>query len=224
MRIVVFGSAGGVGRQVVAAATTAGHEVVAAARAVPQFLPVGARGVAVDVREAPAVAAAVRGVDAVAWCVGVSARSGPGAGREGMANVLAAVAEHGPRRVVSVSGAGANLPGDAKGLGPRVVSALTHRLARDLVVDKEDEHALLAASGTEWTQVRPPRLVDTAGTGAWHLSEEAPGLLAPAVPRADVAAAVVHLLTTGAWARQAPFLWAERPTRAAHATGTRGRG
>lgn len=206
MRVVVIGAAGGVGRQVVAAATAAGHEVVAAARAVPDYLPVGARGAVVDVRDAVAVAAVVRDADAVAWCVGVTPRSGPYVAREGMTHLVAAARPG--LRVVSVSGAGADLPGDTKGLGARAVSALTHRLAGALVTDKEDERAVLAGSDTAWTQVRPPRLVDTAGAGTWHLDERAPGLLAPPVARADVAAAVLHLLTTHTWVGQSPYLHA----------------
>ncbi|MEJ5946470.1 NAD(P)H-binding protein [Pseudokineococcus basanitobsidens] len=219
MRAVVIGAGGGVGRQVVTAATAAGHEVVAAARDVPDYLPVGARAVTVDVRDGAAVAAVVRGADAVAWCVGVSARSGPDVARQGMAHLVAA-AEPG-LRVVSVSGAGADLPGDTKGVGARLVSALTHRLAADLVTDKEGEHAVLAASDLAWTQVRPPRLVDAAPAGGWQLGERAPGLRAAPLPRADVAAAVLDLLTTTAWVRRAPFLLAGPAASAAAGSGDR---
>ena len=43
---------------------------------------------------------------------------------------------------MSVSGAGVALPGDAKGLGARLVSGLTRRLARELVLDREGERAV----------------------------------------------------------------------------------
>lgn len=49
-----------------------------------------------------------------------------------------------PPRFLSVSGAGVTLPGDRKGAGARLVSALTRRLARELVQDKEGEYELLS--------------------------------------------------------------------------------
>lgn len=214
MRVVVLGARGGVGGSAVAAAVARGWEVVAAARSWPSTLPgalgsggpAGAETVVVDVRDPVAVHAAVRGADAVLWCVGVTRRSGPDVGRVGLPHVVAAAQEHGVRRLVSVSGAGVTLPGDDKGVGARLVSALTARLARNLVQDKEGEHAVLEASGLSWTAVRPPRLVDREGTGRWALVEQAPGLTATPVPKADVASAMLDLAASQDWARRSPFL------------------
>ncbi|CAA9341747.1 MAG: hypothetical protein AVDCRST_MAG48-3684 [uncultured Friedmanniella sp.] len=205
MRIVVLGAAGGVGRRVVSLAAAAGHEVVAAARTPPQAAP-SVRPVVVDVRDPEAVRGAVSGADAVLWCVGVTGGSGGDVGRTGLAHVVAAAAETGVGRVVTVSGAGVTLPDDRKGPGARLVSALTRRFARDLVEDKQGEHDVLAASGLRWTEVRPPRLVDGDPTSRWRLVEEAPGLTAAPVSRGDVAAAMLDLAGSDGWVRQSPFL------------------
>lgn len=215
MRVVVLGARGGVGQQAVGLAAAAGHEVVAAARshegAEPTRTPsADVRQVAVDVRDAAAVSAVLREADAVLWCVGVTGRSGGDVGRAALPAALAAAAEHGVRRWVSVSGAGVTLPEDRKGAGARLVSALTRRLARDLVEDKLGEHEALAASGLAWTEVRPPRLVDRPGTGRWLLDDSAPGLTAAPVARADVAAAMLHLAGSQEWVGRAPFLHAAR--------------
>ena len=201
----LFGASGGVGAHVVAAALAHGQAVVAAARSRP-LLPAQAEAVAVDVRDAAAVHAVLRGADAVLWCVGVTKRSGPDVGRTAMPHVVSAALEHGVGRLVSVSGAGVTLPGDAKGTGARFVSALTRRLARDLVQDKEGEHAVLSTSGLSWTEVRPPRLVEREATGHWALVEEAPGLTAKPVPKADVALAMLELAGSKTWIRRSPFL------------------
>ena len=206
MRIVVLGAAGGVGRQAVAAAVQQGHEVVAAARTAPDVA--GARSLALDVRDGAALRGAVAGVDVVLWCVGVTRRSGGDVGRTAMPLLVAACEQAGVRRLVSVSGAGVTLPDDVKGLGARLVSGLTRRLARDLVLDKEGEHAALAASGLDWTEVRPPRLVDRDPTGRWQLGEQAPGLTARPVAKADVALAMLELAGTTRWVHRAPFLTA----------------
>jgi len=205
MRVVVLGASGGVGSRAVKAAVERGWDVVAGARSRPS-LPAEVEAVAVDVRDPAAVHGVLRGADAVLWCVGVTKRSGPDVGRTGLAHVVAAVQEHGVGRLVSVSGAGVTLPGDVKGVGARLVSGLTRRLARDLVEDKEGEHAILEASGLSWTAVRPPRLVDREGTGRWALVEHAPGLTAKPVTKADVALAMVELAGSQTWVRRSPFL------------------
>jgi len=205
MRVVVLGAAGGVGTRAVLAAVERGWDVVAAARSWPS-VPAGVEPVEVDVRDAAAVHGALKGADAVMWCVGVTKRSGPDVGRTGLAHVVAGMQVHGVGRLVSVSGAGVTLPGDDKGLGARLASGLTRRLARDLVQDKEGEHAVLEASGVSWTEVRPPRLVDREGTGRWALVERAPGLKAKPVAKADVALAMLDLAGSQAWLRRSPFL------------------
>lgn len=209
MRIVVLGANGGVGRRAVTAAAGAGHRVVAAARSLPS-VPAGAEPVALDVRDAAAVDSVLRGADAVLWCVGVTRRSGGDVGRTAMPHVVAAAQAHGVGRLVSVSGAGVTLAGDVKGVGARLISGLTRRLARDLVQDKEGEHAILAASGLSFTEVRPPRLVDRDATGRWSLVEQAPGLTASPVTKADVALAMLHLAGTQDWVGRSPFLVAAR--------------
>lgn len=205
MRVVVFGANGGVGRRAVEAAVAQGHDVVAAARSAPQA-PDAVTTLVLDVRDADAVRRALTGADAVLWCVGVTKRSGGDVGRTAMPHLVEAAAQLGVERLVSVSGAGVTLPGDRKGAGARLISALTRRLARDLVLDKGGEHAVLAASGLSWTEVRPPRLVDRDGTGRWALVEQAPGLTAKPVAKADVALAMLDLAASNEWARCSPFL------------------
>lgn len=215
MKVVVLGAAGGVGRHAVEVAARRGHEVVAAARSLDgASTPPGATAVALDVRDADAVARALEGADAVLWCVGVTSRSGPDVGRASLPGVLAGAERAGATRLVSISGAGVTVPGDRKGLGARAVSALTKRLAKDLVADKEGEHALLAASGIGWTEVRAPRLVQREGTGRYTLGDVAPGATARPVAKADAALAMVDLLDPdqGAegspWYRRSPFVTA----------------
>lgn len=205
MRVVVLGAGGGVGRAAVLAASEAGDDVLAAARTVP-VVPRGVEAREVDVRDPESVLAALEAADAVLWCVGVTKTSGPDVGRVGMAHVVAAAGQVGLRRLVSVSGAGVTLAGDRKGTGARLVSALTRRFARDLVDDKAGEHDVLAGSTLSWTEIRPPRLSDGPTSGAWELTDHAPGLRAGAVPRADVAAAMLQVARDDRWAGSSPFI------------------
>jgi len=207
MKVVVLGAGGGVGRRAVLVAAAAGHEVVAVARTAP-VVTFGVQSVAGDVRDPAAVDAVLEGAGAVLWCVGVTRRSGGDVGRAGMPHLVRAMQQRGVGRLVSVSGAGVTLPGDVKGAGARFVSALTRTFARDLVQDKQGEHDVLLTSGLSWTEVRPPRLSEAAGTGAWRLTDQAPGLRAASVSRADVAAAMVSLAGSQEWVHRSPFLLA----------------
>lgn len=205
MRVLVVGATGGVGRSAVRAAHEQGHEVRAASRSGVEVAP-STTAVAVDVRDFEAVLGAVEGVEAVLWCVGVTSRSGPEVGRIGLANLVRAVGSRETMRLVTVSGAGVTLPGDNKGIGARLVSSLTRRVALDLVADKEAEHVVLAGSELEWTEVRPPRLSNAAATGSWDLTDRAPGPTARPVPRADVAAAMLSLAVGGGMVHRSPFI------------------
>lgn len=205
MRVLVLGAAGGVGRHAVRLAGERGHQVTAVARR-PAAGAGPVRWVAGDVRAAEVVTPLLDDVDAVLWCVGVTRTSGGAVGRTALPPLVAAMAERGVRRFVGVSGAGADLPGDRKGLGARVVSQLTHRLARDLVEDKEGEHRILAATSLDWTQLRPPRLVDGPAAGRYRLTDEAPGVRVPPLPKADVALAMLDAAGNREWLAAAPYL------------------
>jgi putative NADH-flavin reductase len=209
VRIVVLGAGGGTGTHVVRLAAEQGHEVVAVARS-PLVLPAGARQVTGDATDPRVLAEAVAGaggaddVMAVVSCLGVTKRSSghPSAlAASALVDLLPAGA-----RTVSVAGAGIDAPGDRKGLGARLVSTLTRRLAGELVADKQEEHDLLAASDLAWTVVRPPRLVHGEPTGAARLTDDAPGLTAKPLPRADLAAVMVQLAVDGGHERRAPFV------------------
>jgi putative NADH-flavin reductase len=203
MRIVVLGAAGRTGARVVELAAQRGHEVVAVARSRPR-VPAGVEARAADAADPAALREAVAGAEAVISCLGVTKRS-TGRPSAAAARTLVQVLPPGTR-VVSVAGAGIDAPGDAKGRGARAISALTRLLAKEVVADKQEEHDLLAASGLRWTVVRPPRLVEGDATGEQRLTDEAPGLTAKPLPRADVAAAMVGLAVDGGWERRAPFV------------------
>jgi putative NADH-flavin reductase len=205
MNLVVLGATGGVGRHAVRLAAERGHKVAAVARR-PEADAYSTRWVIGDVRNTGALTPLLHDAEAVLWCVGVTKTSGGRVGRTALPPLLDAMVEFGVPRFVGVSGAGADLPGDHKGLGARLISGLTHRLGRDLVEDKEGEYQALAASSLDWTQVRPPRLVDRPGTGRYSLTDDAPGLRAKAVPKADVALAMLDLAENRRWLGAAPFL------------------
>ena len=210
MRLSILGAAGGVGREVVRIALADGHEVRALVRdkervTISHDRLMVAEG---DATEAAVVASALAEADAVVYALGVSKRSAPDTGRRAMEHLLAAMCTAGITRLVAINGAATRVAGDAPGWQARMAAALARRLLPDVVADKQAEADLLAASGggLAWTMVRPPRLADGPPRGGYRLSDDAPGLTARAVRRADVGRALVDLTVGGGHERQAPYL------------------
>jgi nucleoside-diphosphate-sugar epimerase len=134
-----------------------------------------------DLESGADVAAAISGADAVVFAAG----AGPGSGaerkrtmdHEGAVKLIEACKAEGVRRYVMVSAMGAVDPppepeGDVFGEYLRAKGAADRALA---------------ASGLEYTIVRPGRLTDDPGTGLVELGER---LQSGEVPRADVAAVI----------------------------------
>ena len=112
MRIVVFGANGQTGRQLAGQALAAGHEVVAVTRH-PEQIASRDRLVVVgaDVTDPAAVDAAVAGGDVVLSVLGVPyGRKRVSMYSAGTANIIAAMGDHGVRRLV-VTGTAAVDPG-----------------------------------------------------------------------------------------------------------------
>ena len=202
MKLALLGATGRTGRHVVQQATAAGHELAVLVRDPAKAGP-GPRVVTGVVQDAAAVRDVVGGADAVLVALGPAPGAPPPTQTEGLRHVVAAMTETGARRVVVVSGAGADAPGDRKRLLDRVASALVHLVNREDVREKERQLALLADSGLDWTVLRPPVLTDGPSTGA-ELTMLSPGFAK--VPRADLAALLLQEALSPHYLRQAPFV------------------
>ena len=127
---------------------------------------------------------ALHGADAVVFAAGAGPGSGPERKRTvdyGAAVKLIAAAEAaGVDRYVMVSSIGAHQP--EAGQGPM----------RAYLQAKADADEALAASGLQWTIVRPGSLTDDPGTGLVSLSTDL-GRRGP-IPRDDVAAVVERVI------------------------------
>lgn len=181
MDIVVIGANGRTGRLVVGRAVAAGHRVTGMVRRAEQMdaqRDLGAEAVIGDVTAD--LAPILTGCEAVVFAAG----GGAGADWEAVdhAGVLGAVrtAEAvGARRFVLVSSRYADRPAE----GPEFL--------RPALEAKGRSDAFLAASGLEWTIVRPGGLTDGPPTGLIETSSSTgPGRIA----RADVADVVVTAL------------------------------
>lgn len=209
MKIAVFGASGRTGRPLVEQALAAGHTVMALVRD-PQRVPIVHERLQVvrgDIASAESVKQVVRGSDVVLVALGPGKRSPSEALTEGLRQIIAAMKQSGVRRIVAVSGAGINVPGDRKRLSEKLISVLVRLLNRRDVVAKEEQHRLLQQSGLEWTLARPPRLTEEPGTGSYRASVhrlEGGAMLS----RADLARFLLREAEARESVGQAPFVGA----------------
>lgn len=187
----MVGGSKGTGAQVVQMATKAGHLVTSLSRTGGTSLAEGVRDIEGDALDAAVARSVVADADAVVVTVG----GGAGSDRhraEVTRSLIAAMRDAGVRRLVVQSSLGV---GDSMNLmsGPARVFARTV-LGRALA-DHAEQEAAVAASGLDWTVVRPGGLSDGPATGDYVVQETAEGRpMKGRIARADVAAYVVSIL------------------------------
>jgi putative NADH-flavin reductase len=174
MRIVVFGANGPTGRQVLKQALAAGHQVTAVTRH-PRQLPPRERlaVIGADVMDRAAVGAAVAGSAAVLSALGVSyTRHAVTVYSAGTANIMAAMADHGVRRLVVTCSAAVE-PGYRASdsvFFTQVMEPLFMRLpGRTVYADNRRMEALIRASTLDWTIVRACWLFDAAAVSDYQV-------------------------------------------------------
>jgi uncharacterized protein YbjT (DUF2867 family) len=199
MKMVVIGAGGNTGREVVARALAAGHDVTAAVRRPIDVAP--ARVVLADVLDAGSLAAAVAGADAVISTIGPANPRKPGTLlSDGIANVVRACEGAGVKRFVYESGL---IAGAGKGLGAggRLMLAVYRRLLRTIAVERSKAEQVIAASSLDYVIVRPPMLEHAPARGTYRHGVDAKVSLVKKLPHADVADFLIRAASDPALAR-----------------------
>jgi putative NADH-flavin reductase len=186
MKLIVFGSTGGIGSQVIAQALAAGHTVTAVARNPAAISTQHERLTVVqgDVLKPCTLAEPIAGQEAVISALGVRTRGPTTVYSEGVANIMRAMQVTGVPRLLSVSAIGID-PGPL--LQRWLAKPILWRLFKDMYTDlvrMEDE---MRRSDFEWTIVRPPRLTNGSRTGQYHMAVNRHLTRGGLISRADVA-------------------------------------
>ena len=203
MRLLVLGATGGTGREVVAQALREGRAVTAFVRK-PERLPVTGerlRVVTGDVTaDAPALADAVQGQDAVISALGMgnSFKSG-GLIARSMPLIVRAMQRAGVRRLVFTSAYGV---GDTWRDVPAVPRLVMRLFMRDLASDKQAGEVTLKASDLDWTLVYPVTLTNGPATGRTRAGERLALSGFPRISRADLAAFMLAQLDDRTYVRR----------------------
>ncbi|MDI3385791.1 SDR family oxidoreductase [Streptomyces sp. B-S-A8] len=207
MKLTVFGATGGIGQEIVKQALGAGHQVTAVVRDPARLTVTGAalEVFRADLRDTEALRGAVEGRDAV--LSGLGARS-PKDARTGIAAaltrpVLQALDATGTRRFLAVSAAPlAPEPADQKFLHRRVVVPLIGTLLKPVYDDLKVMEAEVRRSDTDWTLVRPPKLLDRPVTGTYRTALNVNLRGGGTIARADVAHAMLAMIDDPATVQQ----------------------
>jgi uncharacterized protein YbjT (DUF2867 family) len=208
MQVLILGGTGGTGRELIEQALGHGHTVRVMARDPDKVKKVHPRLEVVkgDIADTTALAAAVKGQDAVLSALGVNDRKPNTVLSEGTRNLVRAMKRQKVKRLIYVSSLGV---GDSKGkLGPVYNWVLLRTLLKNIFADKERAEEVVRESGLDWTLVRPgslnsKRLTATYLTGP---AADAKRRILPRIGRADVADFMLDALEHNRFVREAPAI------------------
>jgi putative NADH-flavin reductase len=192
-QLLILGATGGTGRQLVAQALTAQHEVTAFVRDPTNLPPGPIRTVVGDiVRDATRLDDAMVGQDAVISALGVGQSFKPaGLIAQAAPRVVAAMQRAGVRRLIFTSAFGVGSTWPDTPLLPRL---FIRTLLRQVYADKAAGEAAILQSALDWTMVHPAGLTNGPRTGRARVAEHLPLRGFPTVSRADVAAVALQLI------------------------------
>lgn len=207
MKLTIFAATGGVGRQALEQAVTAGHDVTAVVRD-PKKLSGEVRVVRADLAapDRAALEFAVDGADAVLSALG--ARSAPEVGivSRGTRAIVQAMKATESRRIVVVSAAPiSTVPSPGRPRPPKhdpgegffirhLLGPAAKAVFRKSYADLALMEDVLQDSGLDWTVLRPPRPTDTPLTGTYRTAYGQNLRRGMRVSRADVAHRMLRAL------------------------------
>ena len=208
MKVVVFGATGGIGRHVVDDALAKGYEVVAFVRDASKVEPrEGLIAVEGSIDSVDDMRRAIRGADAVIWCVGIPLKRkyGKMASLEGHKNLIVAMDAEGVKRLIDWGTPSVPFAQDKKSfitVVPGIMASIALTQAKKEMVGVAE---LLEKSDLDWTMVRfmapndKPAIQDVkVGFGDTKMSM--------AIPRASIAQFMVDQLTSDRYVKSMPII------------------
>ena len=206
MRLIIFGSTGTVGQQLVLQALELGHQVTAFARNADKLKTIQSKNLHFymgDVLNYLSVLEAVKNHDAVLCSLG--------AGRNGIVrskgteNIINAMKQSGIRRFICQSTLGA---GDSRGnLNFFWKHIMFGWFLKQAFLDHELQEEYVMNSNLDWTIVRPGAFTNGESTGNFHHGfDPNDKSIKLKISRADVAFFMLKQLQTNSYLRKTPGL------------------
>jgi putative NADH-flavin reductase len=205
MKLVIFGSTAGTGRELLEQALAGGHDVTAFARSPEKIKDLDSPNLRVvqgDVLGSDAVTEAVAGQEAVFCTIGTGAER-TNLREHATRNIVQAMDSAGVQRLICQSSLGI---GDSRSnLGFFTRHVIVDVFLRHAFADHERQEAVIKESSLKWTIVRPPHLLDAPRTGVYrHGFPTTDRDIKGKISRADVADFMLKQLTDDSYVYRTP--------------------
>lgn len=205
MNITVFGASGNVGSLVVEKLLKDGHNLtVFVHKSSPFAASEQLKIVAGDIHDASQVQLAVADAEVVISTLGSWHTPTKDILSAAMRGIFPAVSPN--TRVITLTGADAQAPGEKVGMIQKALHAVFSLVAKDVMADSETHLQLLHDSGLKWTSVRSPVMRNGPATN-YKLNTK-PTMPWSTVTRHTVAQAIVDQVTATDQLQAAPRLHA----------------
>ena len=205
MKVLIFGSTGGTGRELVKQALEQGHTVTAQVRNPDKIEDIKHERLKVvqgDVLDPNTVKRATAGQDAVFSAIGAGAERTT-LREDGTRNIVDAMQKTGVNRLICLSSLGV---GDSRSnLSFFTKYFIVSVFLRYAFADHERQEAVVKQSSLNWTIVRPPHLNDGPQTGIYrHGFPTTERRIKGKISRADVADFMLKQLTDDTYLHKTP--------------------
>ena len=193
MKLIVFGSTGGTGMQIIQQALNAGHLITAVARN-PAALNIQHKNLLVikaDVLQLPGFEAAMHEQDAVLSALGFRTAKDVTVYSQGVCNIISAMKTHHVKRILCVSAAAVETNPKLSFIY-RLLTKLLQRILRNPYTDVLRMEKQLKETGLDWTVVRPPRLTNGSLKGKYRFAVNEWLSHCVSISRADLAHFMLH--------------------------------
>jgi putative NADH-flavin reductase len=204
MKVIVFGSTGQTGLQIIDQLVKTNHQVTAFARSPAKLSDYKTKIniVTGDARDAVSVSKAVSGQDAVLHALSESITEKSDIQTVFAENLINAMQTAKVKRLVVLSARGT---GDSRKQVPPLFGLVLKTVLKNLSIDKEKAEKKISASNLDYTYVRPFILANGKFKGN-AITSENPKKLKWRINRADVAKCMILQIESTEWIRKAPFI------------------
>ncbi len=171
MKLIIFGSTGGIGRNIVAQALNAGHQVTAVARN-PSALAIQHTNLEIvkgDVFQPATFDKVMQGKNAVLSAIGINSTKPTTVYSEGVLNIVKAMQKNGVQRIICVS-ASAVVTSPELSFPVRMMTKLLQRILKNMYSDLLKMEQAVKETNLDWTVVRPPKLTNGRLKGKYRFA------------------------------------------------------
>lgn len=206
MKIVVFGSTGGIGKHLLEQALERGHNVTAVARN-PATITLSHPNLKIrqgDIYNADDVATAIRGQDVVLSALGSKTpKKLDPVTSTGIRNMLRAMRQEGIHHIIAISSIGVGDPKEyAWWVRTLLINFVYKTFAKYQLDDINEMEQELIRSEENWVIVRPTTLTNGRRKGQYFVSSDSRQGIRFYISRADVADMMIKLAETGSNKRE----------------------